>query len=100
MNNQTNAAVAPRDTDARGPRRTSTLSSPSTEFGVRLTAVKRAKTPLLEAARPLLRALADMPEYLEAVAVAGFRSLLAQELRGFPKLCEQANIRPDPCIDA
>jgi type VI secretion system protein ImpK len=100
MNNRTNAAVAPRATEAGGSRRASTLSSPSTEFGVRLTAVQRAKNPLLEAARPLLRALADMPEYLDANAVAELRSLLEQELRVFQKLCEQTNIRRDHMIGA
>jgi type VI secretion system protein ImpK len=70
------------------------------EVGARLAVVQRAKNPLLEAAHPLLRALADMPEYLETDAIALLRSLLEQELRAFQKLCEQANIRRDHMIGA
>lgn len=99
MNNLGNAVAAPRAPE-EGSRRSPTFNSPPTEFGVRLTAVQRAKNPLLEAARPLLRALADMPEYLEADAIALLRSLLEQELRVFQKLCEQANIRRDHMIGA
>ncbi len=65
-----------------------------------MTVVQSAGNPLREAARPLLRALADMPEYLEADAIALLRSLLEEELRIFQKLCEQASIRRDHMIGA
>ncbi|MFM0076627.1 type VI secretion system protein TssL, long form [Paraburkholderia sediminicola] len=75
-------------------------ASPATEFHVRLSAIERATNPLLEAARPLLRALADMPEYLEADAIPELRSLLEQEVRTFHKLCDQTNIRRDHMLGA
>ncbi|ACC75166.1 type VI secretion system protein TssL, long form [Paraburkholderia phymatum] len=61
----------------------------------RLAAIKAADNPLLEAARPLLRALADMPEYLDHERVEQLRDLLEQEVRAFQKLCEQTSIRRD-----
>ncbi|CAL8475243.1 type VI secretion system protein TssL, long form [Caballeronia sp. S22] len=66
----------------------------------RLTAVKEARNPLLEAARPLLRALADMPKHLQAGAGLRLRELLEQEVRSFRRLCEQSNIRRDHMIGA
>lgn len=66
----------------------------------RLNAVKVAKNPLLEAARPLLRAQADMPDALEDSAGELLRQMLEQEMRVFQKLCEQANIRRDHMIGA
>jgi type VI secretion system protein ImpK len=76
------------------------LAAYNTHLGARLAAVGRAKNPLLEAARPLLRALCDMPEYLEDGAIAVLRSMLEQEVRTFQKLCEQANIRRDHVLGA
>ncbi|MCS6480253.1 DotU family type IV/VI secretion system protein, partial [Burkholderia thailandensis] len=61
----------------------------------RLAAIRLARNPLLEAARVLLRALADMPELLDRDDIPQLPLLLEQELRLFPRLCEQANIRPD-----
>ncbi|KVH46119.1 hypothetical protein WL93_12110 [Burkholderia diffusa] len=69
-------------------------------FSERLAAVRTHRNPLLEAARPLLRAQADMPEYLDTDAIPALRSLLEQEMRTFQKLCEQANIRRDHMIGA
>lgn len=80
--------------------RTQHSASSATEFHVRLSAVERATNPLLEAARPLLRAQADMPEYLEADAIPELRSLLEHEIRIFQKLCEQTNIRRDHMLGA
>ena len=80
--------------------RTQHSASSATEFHVRLSAVERATNPLLEAARPLLRAQADMPEYLEADAIPELRSLLEHEIRTFQKLCEQTNIRRDHMLGA
>lgn len=72
----------------------------TTEFEACSIAVQRSKNPLLRAARPLLRALAEMPKYLEADAVVDLRSLLERELRTFQKLCERANLRRDHMIGA
>lgn len=66
----------------------------------RLIAVRDAKNPLLEAARPLLRALADIPEHIGTNATLSLRMLLEQEVRAFERLCEQANIRLDHMIGA
>jgi type VI secretion system protein ImpK len=71
-----------------------------TDMGARLTAVLKAENPLIEAAHPLLRALADMPEHLESDAIPLFRSMIEQEVRVFQKLCEQANIRRDHMLGA
>lgn len=76
------------------------LAAYNTNLGARLAAVGLAKNPLLEAARPLLRALCDMPEYLEDGAIAVLRSMLEQEVRTFQKLCEQTNIRRDHVLGA
>ena len=76
------------------------LAAYNTNMGARLAAVGRAKNPLLEAAKPLLRALCDMPAYLEDRSIAALRSMLEQEVRTFQKLCEQANIRRDHVLGA
>ncbi|WP_412473064.1 type VI secretion system protein TssL, long form [Burkholderia stabilis] len=74
---------------------------PPESFAERLAAVRRAKNPLLEASRVLLRAQADMPEkFASKNAVASLRALLKQEVRVFEKLCEQTNIRRDHMIGA
>ena len=66
----------------------------------RLIAIRAAKNPLLEAARPLLRAQADMPDDLECHEGDLLRHLLKEEVRAFERLCEQANIRRDHMIGA
>ncbi|WP_408497289.1 type VI secretion system protein TssL, long form [Paraburkholderia xenovorans] len=66
----------------------------------RLRDVEQARNPLLESARPLLRALADMPNDLELRAIEQLHLLLKQEVRLFQRLCEQANIRRDHMIGA
>ncbi len=66
----------------------------------RLAAIGAAPNPLLEAARPLLRVLGEMPVQLEPDAVEQFRQLLAQEMREFQNLCDQANIRRDHMLGA
>ncbi|MFC0400776.1 type VI secretion system protein TssL, long form [Paraburkholderia rhizosphaerae] len=66
----------------------------------RLRAVEAAANPLLEAARPLLRALADMPDELDVNSTAHLHLLLKQEIRVFQRLCEQANIRREHMIGA
>lgn len=66
----------------------------------RLAAIKAADNPLLEAARPLLRALAELPETLDHERVEQLRDLLEQEVRAFQKLCEQTSIRRDHMLGA
>ncbi|SEJ70119.1 type VI secretion system protein TssL, long form [Paraburkholderia tropica] len=66
----------------------------------RMQAIEKAANPLLEAARPLLRALADMPRELDQVAINQLHLLLKQEVRVFQRLCELTNIRRDHMIGA
>jgi type VI secretion system protein ImpK len=66
----------------------------------RLAAIRAARNPLLEAARPLLRALADLPDQLEKDGIDQLRVLLEQEVRGFQKLCDQISIRRDHMLGA
>ncbi|WP_429304765.1 type VI secretion system protein TssL, long form [Paraburkholderia sp. GAS199] len=66
----------------------------------RLHAVGEAPNPLLEAARALLRALADMPDELGAEAVEKLHLLLKQEMHLFQRLCEKLNIRREHMIGA
>lgn len=73
---------------------------PGEPAAVRLAAISAAPNPLLEAARPLLRVLGEMPAHLEPDAVEQFRQLLAQEMRAFQKLCDHANIRRDHMLGA
>ncbi len=73
---------------------------PGEAFDARLAAVEHAPNPLLEAARPLLRAIADMPAQLELREIDQLHLLLKQETRVFQRLCEQANIRRDHMVDA
>jgi len=66
----------------------------------RLRAIEQAQNALLEASRPLLRALADMPDALDQRGIEQLHQLLKQEVRAFQRLCEQANIRRDHMIGA
>ncbi|WP_321963576.1 type VI secretion system protein TssL, long form [Paraburkholderia sp. J7] len=66
----------------------------------RLRAIGQAQNPLLEASRPLLRALADMPAELDQRGIDQLHQLLKLEVRAFQRLCEQANIRRDHMIGA
>lgn len=100
MSNRTTGVIARHDEDVGGPHQTSAFGSPSTGRGTRLADIQSAKNPLLESAKPLLRALADMPRYLEADSIIELRSLLEHEVRAFEKLCEQANIRRDHVLGA
>ncbi len=76
-------------------------SPPAAESpAARLAAIKAAPNPLLEAARPLLRALADMPDRLDREGIQQLRLLLEQEVRLFQRLCDQANIRRDHMLGA
>ena len=76
------------------------VTLPPEDFGDRLDRVKAARNPLLEAARVLLRAQADMPDDFTLNEAEILRSLLEEEFHTFEKLCEQANIRRDHMIGA
>ncbi|QCP54386.1 type VI secretion system protein TssL [Trinickia violacea] len=73
---------------------------PGESLTERLAGVKAASNPLLEAARPMLRALADVPMQLDHERVEQLRDLLEQEVRTFQRLCEQASIRRDHMLGA
>lgn len=66
----------------------------------RLGAVKAAKNPLLEAAQPLLRALADMPTELDEKGVTVFQRLLEREVVSFQALCSNAQIKHEHVVAA
>lgn len=74
------------------------VPGPSSEL--RLAAVKAAQNPLLEAAKPLLRALADMPVELDATRVMVFHRLLEREVMAFQALCSKANIQHEHAVAA
>ncbi|MBN3779984.1 type VI secretion system protein TssL [Burkholderia sp. Ac-20345] len=100
-----NSSTGTDVTEERTSPASSRPSSPSfgasaVPFKDRLIAVEQASNPLREAARPLLRALADMPDHLAPEETFALRDLLEQEVRTFQKLCEQANIRRDHTIGA
>lgn len=58
-------------------------------------AIEAGRNPLMEAARPLLRALAEMPDDLSDAGAGAMHTLLTTEMVSFTRLCEQANIRRD-----
>ena len=66
----------------------------------RLAAVKAAQNPLLEAAQPLLRALADMPRDLEDDQIAVFSRLLEREVITFQSVCSSAQIKHEHVVAA
>jgi type VI secretion system protein ImpK len=66
----------------------------------RLRAVDGAQNPLLEAAQPLLRALADMPATLDPLGVAALHQLLEREVATFGALCNRAQIRHEHAVAA
>lgn len=71
-----------------------------TDTAQRLGDVLTARNPLLAAAAPLLRALAEMPDRLAEGGLAQLRQLLEIEIRTFSRLCEQANLRRDHMLAA
>ncbi|MCI0151578.1 type VI secretion system protein TssL, long form [Paraburkholderia sediminicola] len=66
----------------------------------RLSAITAASNPLLEAARPLLRTLADMPDSMDIEYALALNDLLVEEVGTFERLCAQGNIRRDHMIGA
>jgi type VI secretion system protein ImpK len=83
------------DDSAADPRLASEASSQE-----RLAAVARAKSPLLEAAQPLLRALADMPAQLSDEGVGSFHRLLEREVASFQSICSSALIKHEHAVAA
>lgn len=66
----------------------------------RLAEVKAAQNPLLRAAQPLLRALADMPAELSPEGVVVLHRLLEREVVAFQALCSSAQIRHEHAVAA
>ncbi|CAJ0893448.1 Outer membrane protein A [Ralstonia sp. LMG 32965] len=56
--------------------------------------------PLLSAARPLLRALADMPSELRIDQAGLLKTVLVQELHDFQTVCERAGLRAEHILAA
>ncbi len=75
-----------------------TAAEPSMQ--VRLSKVRAASNPLLEAAQPLLRALADMPADLTDGEVDTLHRLLTREVASFQSLCNGAQIRHEHAVGA
>jgi len=74
--------------------------APGPAAAERLACVKAATNPLLEAAQPLLRALADMDTDLDPTAVGVLRDLLEREIAVFQSLCNDAQIRHEHAVAA
>jgi type VI secretion system protein ImpK len=73
---------------------------PGEQASVRLSAIKQARNALLEAARPLLRVLAEMPDSLSNNQIEALHALLKEEVGNFQRLCEQANLRREHMLGA
>lgn len=74
--------------------------APEPSMQSRLAKVKAARNPLLEAAQPLLRALADMPDALASGDVDMFHRLLTREVSSFQSLCNGAQVRHEHAVGA
>jgi type IV/VI secretion system ImpK/VasF family protein len=61
----------------------------------RLAAMRAAPLPLVEAAQPLLHALAHLPQSLEAEHLTEFRQVLEIQIADFQSVCGEAGIRHD-----
>lgn len=66
----------------------------------RVDEIRSKANPLLAAARPLLRALADMPASLRQDEVAALKRILVREAKDFQSLCDRANIRREHVLAA
>lgn len=74
--------------------------APEPSMQSRLAKVRSARNPLLEAAQPLLQALADMPAALDSEQVDIFHGLLTREVICFQSLCDSAQIRHEHTVGA
>ncbi|MCY1231675.1 type IV/VI secretion system protein, DotU family [compost metagenome] len=61
----------------------------------RLVAIQAARVPLLEASRPLLLALAHMPEQLDSENAGALHSDLTSQVTSFQSVCADALIRQE-----
>ncbi|WP_395352275.1 type VI secretion system protein TssL, long form [Variovorax sp. UC122_21] len=66
----------------------------------RVAVIVAARNPLLEAAGPLLRALADLPPTLGAEGVQLWHGLLEREVAAFQSICAAARIRHEHALAA
>jgi type VI secretion system protein ImpK len=73
---------------------------PGEPFDDRLKGVLAAQNPLLEAARPLIRAVADMPTFLSPKQARQFHTSLIQEMDVFAQLCDRARIEERDMLGA
>ncbi|NLP64912.1 DotU/TssL family secretion system protein [Paraburkholderia sacchari] len=67
-------------------------ADPVVSYRARVRAAEGAANPLLEAARPLLDALANTPAELHPAGVARYRLWLVQHLRMFGKVCGELRL--------
>lgn len=86
--------------DAQAEYRRSLPSVAGPPMHSRLAKVRLARNPLLEAAQPLLHALADMPDLLDAGQVDHFHRLLTREVLSFQSLCNSAQVRHEHAVGA
>jgi len=70
-------------------------ADPAVSYRARVRVAEGAANPLLEAARPLLDALANTPGELDAAGVAQYRLWLVQHLRMFGKVCGELKLPAD-----
>ncbi|WP_211455193.1 type VI secretion system protein TssL, long form [Collimonas antrihumi] len=77
-------------------------SEPTEEIANRLACIKSARNPLLEAAQPLLLALAQLPRqvFRRPEQVTVFRKALENEVITFSQLCDEANIKREHSVAA
>ncbi|MDR2786788.1 MAG: type VI secretion system protein TssL, long form [Candidatus Accumulibacter sp.] len=74
---------------------------PGVHISSRLEKVKAAQNPLLEAAKPLLLAIAQTPKDLpDAASAAAWRELLIREVNAFSQICSRINIRREHAVTA
>jgi type VI secretion system protein ImpK len=74
---------------------------PMLDVASRLEKVKTAQNPLLEAAKPLLLAIAQMPRELnDAAGINTLYELLVQEVNAFTQISSKANIRREHAVTA
>ena len=73
---------------------------PEASMQARLAKVRAARNPLLEAAQPLLRALADLPSQLTSDEIEKFHRLLSSEVASFQSLCNSAQVRHEHAVGA
>lgn len=94
------AQVTPRATQAatRTPWRWTTSETQEQ----RVARIAKASNPLLAAAQPLLRALADLPVELQNAGTAAdaLKRMLVDELHQFQAVCDRANVRREHVLAA